>query len=214
MMTSEDSADRRHTDTLKTVLALHAIAIDGMAEGLCVLDGEFRVVLFNRRLLELFDLAPETVKLGASLKTIFENVDGRASASSVYRAEAWRELENIFAQQRSFELNRRTANGTLVRCCFQPVAGDGWVVTCALAREHHVEHEQDTGVNRWHQIFANSSRGVCVYDANKRLIFHNDRYLQVYGFNSNQIRPGMSYRDILDLAIELGIYSDVTLGQL
>jgi diguanylate cyclase (GGDEF)-like protein/PAS domain S-box-containing protein len=209
MMAFEDSADRRQTDEMKTVLALHAIAIDGMADGLCVLDSEFRVVLFNRRYLEILGLPPASVKVGASLRAILEQAADNSFASSVYRGEMWRDLEQIFAQRKSFELNRRTTNGALVRICFRPVAGGAWVTTCEPAKGQHVELELMTQANRLYQAFANSSRGFCVYDAEKRLLACNDQYLQIYGFDRGQIRLGMSYKDILVLAIDLGIYTDV-----
>src|ERR1700720_1880257 len=105
MMGSRDSADGRQADSLKTVLALHAIAIDGMAEGLCVLDSELRVVLFNRRLLQILDLPPGSVKIGASLKTILAQVSDQVPAASVCRAEMWRELDDILTVRKSFDLD-------------------------------------------------------------------------------------------------------------
>ena len=74
MINDDTSTDAPYTVDLKTVLALHAIAIDGMAEGLCVLDSELRVVLFNRRLLQVLDLPPNSVKIGASLKSILAGI--------------------------------------------------------------------------------------------------------------------------------------------
>lgn len=208
-MVLEDSADRRETDELKTVLALHAIAINGMAEGLCVLDNEFRVVLFNRRLLEILDLPSASVKVGASLRAILKQVVDHSSASSVCRLEMWRDIEQIFSQRKSFDLNRRTAKGALVRFRFQPATGGGWVSTCELASGQHVELELKTQVNRSNQALANSSRGFCVYDAEKRLIACDDQYLQICGFDRGQISVGMSYKDILVLAVDLGIYTGV-----
>jgi diguanylate cyclase (GGDEF)-like protein/PAS domain S-box-containing protein len=209
MMGSLDSADGRQADTLKTVLALHAIAIDGMAEGLCVLDSELRVVLFNRRLLQVLDLPPDTVKIGASLKAILAHVNDQVPAASTCRAEMWRELDDIFTQRKSFDLDRRTTNGTVVRIHFQPASGEGWVATCAPARQQPVEREPSHELDRWRQLFAHSSRGVCMYDADKRLILRNERYLQLFGFDADHIKPGMSYRDILGLAIDLGLHPDM-----
>jgi PAS domain S-box-containing protein len=209
MMGSRDSADGRQADTLKTVLALHAIAIDGMAEGLCVLDSELRVVLFNRRLLQVLDLPPDSVKIGASLKSILAHVNDQATAASTCRAEMWRELDDIFTLRKSFNLDRRTASGTFVRIHFQPTSGDGWVATCAPAHRQAVEREQNHELDRLRQLFAHSSRGVCMYDADERLILHNERYLQLLGFADDHVRPGMSYRDILALAIDLGLHPDM-----
>ena len=49
---------------LKELLALHEAALDSMAHGLCMVDAEQRLVLFNQRFLEMYDLAPEAVRIG------------------------------------------------------------------------------------------------------------------------------------------------------
>ena len=74
MTGTQDSAEGRHSDTLKTVLALHAIALDGMAEGLCLLDGELRVVLFNRKLVDILGLPLDSLQVGAPLKAVLGHV--------------------------------------------------------------------------------------------------------------------------------------------
>jgi diguanylate cyclase (GGDEF)-like protein/PAS domain S-box-containing protein len=211
-MSPQDSADARHTDTLKTILALHAIALDGMAEGLCVLDGELRVVLFNRKLTEMLDLPKGSVQIGASLKAILAQVSERASDGAVHGGEMWRDLAHMLAQRETFHVDRRNANGALAKLDFQPVTGGGWVATCTLAKEQPTEREAP--LDAWRRIFVNSSRGVCMFDADKRLVLYNDRYLDLFGFNSDQVRPGMSYRDILAVASEIGIHPDVTVERL
>ena len=213
MIIASDPSERQ-SDVLKTVLSLHAIALDGMAEGLCVVDGELRIVLFNRRFAEMLGLPKESVKLGARLKSIMELVSDPGAASSDGHAEMWRTLEQMFTQRAAFDLNRRAAGGTLVRFCFQPTTGDGWVVTCAPTSRQALEQTPDVRSAHWHEVFAGSSRGMCVYGADKRLILHNDPFLRLYGFNADEITPGMSYLDILALAVERGIYADLAPGKL
>ena len=48
------------------LLALSQTALDGVAEGVCVYDENNRIVLFNRRYLELFDMSPDVIKAGIS----------------------------------------------------------------------------------------------------------------------------------------------------
>src|ERR1700737_1845848 len=54
-------------DQLRTLLALHAMALGAMEHGLCLFDCEHRLVLFNRQFIEMFDLSPEAVRPGVSL---------------------------------------------------------------------------------------------------------------------------------------------------
>ena len=213
MTGSQTTADGRSTDTLKTVLALHAIALDGMAEGLCLLDDELRVVLFNRKLIDILGLPHETMQVGAPLKAVLGqvsvHVNDQACAADVQRAEMWRDLAGMFTRRESFDLDRRTASGALARLRFQPAHGGGWVATCVRAREQAAEREHDAALDRWRQIFVNSSRGVCMYDADKHLVLHNERYLLLFGFDNDRIKPGLQYRDILALAAELDIQPEL-----
>jgi diguanylate cyclase (GGDEF)-like protein/PAS domain S-box-containing protein len=217
MTGSQNTADGHHTDTLKTVLALHAIALDGMAEGLCLLDDELRVVLFNRRLVDILGLPRDSMQVGAPLKAVLGqvsvHVSDQGSAADVQRAEMWRDLAGMFTRRESFDLDRRTAGGALARLRFQPVHGGGWVATCVRAQEQPAEREHDVALGRWRQIFVNSSRGVCMFDADKRLVLHNERYLLLFGFDNDRIKPGLQYRDILALAGELGIQPEIAPDQ-
>jgi len=210
MMDDQNSADARHTDVLRTVLALHAIAIDGMAEGVCVLDSELRLALFNRKLVEILDLPRGSVKLGAPLKAVLASAGAEGSAAEAHGAEMWRDIAPMFSQRNSFHVDRRMADGTFARLQFQPVSGGGWVATCAPAGRHAAERDKEHHIDSWREFFVNSSRGVCMYDADKRLVLHNDQYLQLFGFDRGQVRPGMAYGDILRLAVDLGIQADIS----
>jgi PAS domain-containing protein len=213
MMNDDTAGDGPYAVDLKTVLALHAIAIDGMAEGLCVLDGELRVVLFNRRLREILDLPRDMVRIGAPLKAVLGATGGPDSGARVLDAEMWRELASMFTHRQPFELDRRTTGGALVRLQFQPVSGGGWVATCAPAKARPAERAEERHIESWRAFFVNSSRGVCMYDADQRLVLHNDRYLQLYGFDVDQIRPGMSHADVVRLAIDAVIQPDPAPGK-
>jgi diguanylate cyclase (GGDEF)-like protein/PAS domain S-box-containing protein len=52
----------------------------------------------------------------------------------------------------------------------------------------------------------NMSQGLCMYDAEQRLIISNDRYAEIYGIPPEQIHAGMSVREILELRLATGGY--------
>src|SRR5271156_5690838 len=69
---SRSNASETATDDLRTLLALHAIALGAMSHGLCVLDADGRVALFNRRLMEIFGLSSEILCVGMSFRALLE----------------------------------------------------------------------------------------------------------------------------------------------
>ena len=55
---------QRKTRGTAALLALSQTALDGAAEGVCVYDSDNRIVLFNRRYRELFNLSPDVIRPG------------------------------------------------------------------------------------------------------------------------------------------------------
>src|SRR6266705_261832 len=206
----ENGADGR-ADELRTLLALHGMAMRAMAHGLCMFDADLRVVLFNRRYLEILDLPPGAVRPGVSFRAVCERNSHAEGLSGAARAEMWREREDLLARGQSFSLHRRAAKDAAIAFHFRPVAGGGWVATCDELAERHTERELRTQVGRLNRVVEKVSHGICLFDAEQRLVTCNDRYLQTCGVNREAVQPGRAFRDILNRVIEAGIYPDLGL---
>jgi PAS domain-containing protein len=50
-------------------------------------------------------------------------------------------------------------------------------------------------------------QGVCVFDANQRLVICNDAYLRMYGLTREQATPGTTLLEILQQRIGQGLFS-------
>ena len=46
------------------------------------------------------------------------------------------------------------------------------------------------------------SHGLCVYDRNERLILANKRFGEIYGYDPEALRPGVTFRELAALALE------------
>ncbi|MEY9179436.1 diguanylate cyclase (GGDEF)-like protein/PAS domain S-box-containing protein [Bradyrhizobium sp. USDA 326] len=51
----------------------------------------------------------------------------------------------------------------------------------------------------------NLNQGVVMTDAQRRVIFCNDRYLEIYGLTRSDVRPGMNGRELLELRRRRGV---------
>ena len=58
--------------TLFRELRLRDLALDRIRQGLCVFDGQQRLVLFNRRYAEMYDLKPSQLRLGMTLRDVVD----------------------------------------------------------------------------------------------------------------------------------------------
>jgi diguanylate cyclase (GGDEF)-like protein len=52
--------------------------------------------------------------------------------------------------------------------------------------------------------FNNMSQGLCFFDGQKRLIVSNDRYVEMYNLSLDQVRPGMTLEEIIELRQRAG----------
>jgi diguanylate cyclase (GGDEF)-like protein len=56
-------------------------------------------------------------------------------------------------------------------------------------------------------VLNNMSQGVLMFDSETRLIFCNQRYIELYGLSPEIVKPGCRLRDLLNHRIELGNFS-------
>ena len=59
---------------------------------------------------------------------------------------------------------------------------------------------------RFDAALRHMSQGLCMFDANQRLLVCNDRYLDLYGLPPELAKPGTPFRKIIELRIEHGLY--------
>ena len=50
----------------------------------------------------------------------------------------------------------------------------------------------------------NMSQGICLYDAQNRLEIFKQRFLEILGLSPNQVKPGISYKEVLAMGVGIG----------
>jgi diguanylate cyclase (GGDEF)-like protein len=53
----------------------------------------------------------------------------------------------------------------------------------------------------------NMSEGLCMFDADRRLVVSNERYARMYGMQPEDLRPGMQLEEILEKRVRAGLYA-------
>jgi diguanylate cyclase (GGDEF)-like protein/PAS domain S-box-containing protein len=51
------------------------------------------------------------------------------------------------------------------------------------------------------------SQGLCLYDAQQRVVIANSRFAEIYGLTQDQVKPGTTLRQIVEARIENGLYA-------
>jgi diguanylate cyclase (GGDEF)-like protein len=210
----EDFVLGSRDDDLRTILALHGITLNAIECGVCLLDDHFRIVLFNSRLAEILDVSRRQVRPSASFRILLEH-GHTASASRATVDMMWRDVQDRFANNEPFCVQRVLRNGSTVEFRLRPAGGGGWVATCEiLAAQRRLEHDLRTEVECLKVAAENLSDGFCLFDAEQRLILCNERYLRTYGLDQKTIKSGMAFREILGAVIAAGIYPGFDLDEL
>src|SRR5215471_4756624 len=103
-------------------------ALNNMSQGLCMFDAQARLVVSNRRYVEMYGLSAEVVKPGCSLQDLLRHRIERGSFSGdpdAYSAE----LQQAIARGQTTKTMVESKDGRMVALVNQPMEGGGWVAT-------------------------------------------------------------------------------------
>ncbi len=126
---SDITGRKQHEAALERANTWLDAALNNMAQGLCMFDGEQRLRLINRRFCEIFQLWPVVPKIGTSFRTLF---DLCADAGAFTLAEANRLHESRTAQVAQGVAYTQVVEmglGRVISLVHQPMADGGWVTT-------------------------------------------------------------------------------------
>ncbi|HXW25797.1 MAG TPA: PAS-domain containing protein, partial [Xanthobacteraceae bacterium] len=208
-------AENRQPDGPSALLALHQAALDAMAHGLCVFDADWRIALFNRRYLEIFDLSPEVIRPGLSYWDMLAHSCERGNFTPAAAEAFWRDRREQLMLRAPFSLRRRLPRGILVVIRYEPLPDGGWVsVYEDVTEPHRLDSELRVQVERLDRAVSNMSHGLSLFGPDERLVVCNEQFVRIYDLDPAVVKPGISYRDLLAHARSLGRHGDVTLDAL
>jgi len=127
--TYEDITEReRAIEELSEQYRRFDAALNNMSQGLCMLDSSLRIIVCNRRYIEMYGLSPEIVKPGVSMREIMEHscelgIDPNTTGAQLYAdyVERLREGEHT--------LHRHLNDGRIIKLNHKRMELGGWVVT-------------------------------------------------------------------------------------
>ncbi len=104
------------------------VAINNMSQGLCMFDGSERLVICNRRYMELYQLGDDVVKPGCTLTGLLEYRIANGTFSR--DPEEYRHtLVSGMAEGKTITNEVKSATGRTVLVINRPMADGGWVAT-------------------------------------------------------------------------------------
>ena len=205
--THEDVTERRLAeDQVREQKLQMDAALENMTQGLVMFDGDTRIILWNRRYLELYNMAPDVMKPGLTMQELLEL--RKAAGTFMLDPEIYvAELKAALLAGKPVTLTPQLSDGRIISIENHPMAGGGWVSTHEdiTARRHadrqlrEQKHQLDTALN-------NMSQGLNMFDATGRLVVCNERYLQMYGLSPETVKPGCTVGDLVQARIASGTF--------
>jgi diguanylate cyclase (GGDEF)-like protein len=93
------------------------------------------------------------------------------------------------------------------------VLGISLVASFAGSSRQQLIEKSEAEIARQHErletALANMSQGLCMFDADQRVVVANTRYAEMYALNPEQLKPGTTLREILEARVANGIYGPI-----
>ena len=176
-------------------------AVENMTQGLCMFDGDHKLITCNKRWMELFGIPKHLGKPGAPYRDIL----AERVANGHFPG---RSLDEVLAERLAIHKNpmpsvfeQRLRDGRIVITFHQPLEQGGWVSTFEDVTEVRTQNL------RFSMAIENMTQGLCMFDAEQKLIICNELYLEMYKLAPELGTPGTTLRDILKCRVETGLYA-------
>jgi len=103
-------------------------ALNYMSQGLCMFDASARIVVCNQQYMRMYDLSPDIVKPGCSLRTLIEHRKQTGLFTGDPETYCKEIIDSVAAGQPS-KWTIKAGDGRLIHAINQPMPGGGWVST-------------------------------------------------------------------------------------
>ena len=215
----------------ETLLAQNArfdSALNNISQGLGFFDGAHRLIVCNRRLIEMYGLPADRMLPGISLAEVIDLRWEAGTTPSMSKEEYLRWRNSIAISNQPTDTTLELNNGRTVRIRRRPMPDGGWVAThediteqrkseqaLAEARVKAERATQDAQAlsarlmvqnARFDTALNNMSQGLCFFDGTQRLIVCNSRYIEMYDLPPDRVHPGVTLREVVDLRFEAGSF--------
>jgi diguanylate cyclase (GGDEF)-like protein len=181
------------------------LAINNMTQGLCFFDGQQRLIVCNRRYLEIYDLAPESVRPGMLLREIIE-LRAQVGSHPDMTPDAYHRWRNsLVVSAVASETIAELKNGRVIKIRHTPMTDNGWVATHEdITDQKRAEEALAEQSRRFEAALHNMPHGLSMFNGEERLIVCNRRYAEMYRLPERLAAPGTTLAALTEFRANSG----------
>ena len=166
-------------------------ALEGSQEGVVLVDDAGDIIIANSQLGRFFPAARTELRPGSRLLEVTLEASVRDSFTRLLPSEV------------------RLDDGRWLRVSRSGNREGGFVAICG---DITIEKQREAALTQTNRRFdaalGNMSQGLCLYDAEQRLLVSNRQFSELYRLAPESVRPGMTFREVLELSVAAGNHSD------
>lgn len=193
-------------------------ALEAMADGFALYDQDDRLVTYNQQYIELNPHIADLIKPGANYGEMLKKGVQRGGFDMLEMEPdafyEWRLQQHLNPGGDAYL--SQLADGRWMRALDRKTDDGGIVcirsdVTDLINQQHEnarISSDLDRASSQLDEALNNMVQGLCMFDAERRLILCNRQYLEMYGFSAEVVKPGIAMADIMRYSISLGNYRE------
>jgi diguanylate cyclase (GGDEF)-like protein len=183
-----------------------ADALESSQEGVVVVDAEDRIALANAQAANFLGVTTDLLKPGTPLTELQPALVGSVGAGWILS----RRDGNLDPTGEVL-----LADGRWLRISQSATRDGGFIVVCS---DISLSKQQEANLRltnlRLDAALDNMSQGLCLFDAQDRLEVVNRQFFKIFGLPRKKIRPGVTFREILELSVANRNHGSRTAAQL
>jgi diguanylate cyclase (GGDEF)-like protein len=198
-------------------------ALSNMHQGLAMFDANERLVFANDQWAALYGMTPDELKPGATMRGIIEHCVAKGLYVDLTADAIVERARRYIAGRSVTHFLRKLTDGRTLAIAVRPNNDGGWVTTCEdvteqerlnarLGEQNKRLRDQEKELKAQNLILDTAlktmSQGLCMFDAEQRVVTCNARYAHMYGLTMEQVKPGTTLQQIIQLRVANGLYKD------
>jgi diguanylate cyclase (GGDEF)-like protein/PAS domain S-box-containing protein len=181
-------SERRSEERLREQNVRLDAALNNMCQGLCMFDEVGRLLICNKRYLDMYGLSPSVVKPGCSLIELLNHRKATGTFSGDAQEYAATLLAGI-AKGKTCSVIQELGDGRVITLINEPMADGGWVATHEdITERRTAEKERDRTKNFLNTVIENVPATLLVKDAReRRFVLVNKAGEEFFGVTREQM---------------------------